>query len=293
MYFHFLRYRHLYYLFSGFLILGSLSALLVFGLRFGIDFTGGSILEVEYRDSRPSNQEIRELLADLHLGEVIVQPTGEKGIIVRTKDLPEDMHQRVLQKLGAKEIRFESIGPVIGQELRRKTYVLIVLATIAIMFYIAFAFRRVSKPVPSWQYGLIAAGVAFLHDVLIPLGAFSLLGKLHGVEISIPIVAALLTVLGYSINDTVVVFDRIRENLARHAGISFEDVIDKSLNQTFTRSLNVSATTAIVLLALLLFGGETLRYFSLALLIGVISGTYSSIFLASPLLATIAGRRKG
>ncbi|KKU86696.1 MAG: protein-export membrane protein SecF [Candidatus Wildermuthbacteria bacterium RIFCSPHIGHO2_01_FULL_47_27] len=292
MFFNFLRYRHIYYLFSGLLILGSIVALAVFGLRFGIDFNGGSVLEIEYQDSRPANQEIQDKLADLNLGEMIVQPIGDRGVMLRMRDLDEDTHQRVLQKLGAKEQRFESIGPVIGRELKKKTQVAIALATAAIMFYIAFAFRKVSRPVPSWQYGLIAAVVAFFHDVLIPLGAFAVLGKYVGAEINIPIIAALLTVLGYSIQDTVVVFDRIRENLLRHRGVSFEDTINFSLNQTFVRSLNVSLTALLVLFAIFFFGGETLKYFSLALIIGIASGTYSSIFLASPLLITWQRRRQ-
>lgn len=286
MSFNFLKYRHIYYIFSGTLILASIAALVVFGLRFGIEFTGGSILEVNYQDSRPSNQEIKEKLSELNLGEIIVQPTGQQGVILRMRDLDEDTHQKVLQKLGAQEQRFESIGPTIGAELKKKTQIAIILATIVIMLYITFAFRRVSRPVPAWKYGVIAAAVAFFHDVLIPIGAFSFLGKFLGAEISIPIIAAFLTVLGYSINDTIVVFDRIRENLLRRTGVSFEDTVNISLNQTFTRSLNVSLTTLLVLFAIFFFGGETLKYFSLALIIGVASGTYSSIFLASPILVS-------
>ncbi len=292
MYFDFLKYRKLYYLFSGILVAGSLTALIVFGLKFGIDFTGGSTLEATYSDSRPSNQEIRDKLAGLQLGDFYVQPSQERGVILRMKNISEDTHQEILKRLGAKEESFESIGPVVGNELRRKTIIAIILATVAIMIYITFAFRRVSKPVSSWQYGLIAALVAFFHDVLIPLGAFAILGWLYNVEISIPIVAAILTVLGYSINDTIVVFDRIRENLWRHSGISFEDTVNKSLNQTFVRSLNVSLATILVLSAIFLFGGEALRYFSLALILGIVAGTYSSIFLASPILVTLVGHKK-
>lgn len=289
----FTKYRRIYYIFSGLLVAGSVAALIIFGLRFGIDFNGGSVLEVEYQDARPYNQEIQDKLADLNLGEIVVQPTGDRGVMLRMRDLDEGMHQQVLQRLGAKEQRFESIGPVIGRELKKKTQIAIALATIAIMLYIAFAFRKVYRPVPSWKYGFIAAAVAFFHDVLIPIGAFSVLGKYVGAEISIPIIAALLTVLGYSIQDTVVVFDRIRENLLKHRGVSFEDTVNLSLNQTFVRSLNVSLTVLLVLFAIFFFGGETLKYFSLALIIGIASGTYSSIFLASPLLVTWQRAKQG
>lgn len=286
MFFNFLRYRHLYYIFSGILVAGSIIALIVFGLNFGIEFKGGSLLEVEYEDFRLSNQEIRDKLKDLNLGEVVIQPTGEQGVLLRMKDIDENTHQQVLGLLGAQELRFESIGPIIGKELKNKTQVAIVVAVVAIMLYITLAFRRISRPIPSFQYGLIAAVVAFFHDVLIPIGVFAALGKLYGAELTIPIIAALLTVLGYSINDTVVVFDRIRENLLRHSGVSFEDTINKSLNQTFVRSLNVSLTTLMVLFAIFFLGGETLKYFSLILMVGIASGTYSSIFLASPILVT-------
>lgn len=288
MYFNFLRYRSLYYLFSGTLIVASILALMFFGLRFGIEFTGGSTLEVEYQDTRPSNSEIRNLVAGLDLGDVVIQPIGEKGVLLRTRPMDEEMHQLLLEKLGAQEVRFESIGPTIGEELKRNTIIAIALATFAIMLYIAFVFRGIARPVPSWQYGIIAALVAFFHDVLIPLGIFAFLGQISGVEISVPIIAAFLTVLSFSINDTVVVFDRIRENLLRHTGVTFEDTVNKSLNQTLVRSLNISLTTLLVLIPLFFFGGETIRYFSLALIIGMVSGTYSSIFLASPLLVTIA-----
>ncbi len=292
MYFNFLRYRAIYYLFSGILIAGSFVALLVFGLRFGIDFTGGSILEVEYKNSRPSVGEIKEQLDGLNLGDFYVQPVGEKAALLRMKDIDESVHQEVLARLGAKEQRFESIGPTIGNELKRKTVIAVALATLAIMLYIAFAFRSVSRPVRSWQYGIIASAVAFFHDVFIPLGVLAFLGNIYGTEISVPIVAAILTVLGYSINDTVVVFDRVRENLSRHSGLSFEDVVNQSLNQTFIRSLNISLTTILILSAILFFGGDTLRTFALVLIVGIASGTYSSIFLASPLLVTLVLRRK-
>jgi preprotein translocase subunit SecF len=221
MSFNFLKYKKIYFIFSGVLILASLSSLIIFGLKPGIDFTGGSILEIEYKTERPSNQEIKETLFDLDLGEVSVQPSGEKGVILRMKDISEDTHQKVLERLKEnyelEELRFELIGPVIGQELKEKTKIVIILSLLAIVLYIAWAFRRISRPIPSWQYG-IASLLALFHDVLIPVGIFSVLGEFQGVQITIPVITALLAVLGYSINNTVVVFDRIRENLLKQAG---------------------------------------------------------------------------
>ena len=266
-----------------------LACLVVFGLNFGIDFTGGSILEIEYQEARPSNQEIKDILADFDLGPIYVQPTGEKGVILRLKDINEKTHQEIIQKLrenkGLEEQRFESIGPVIGQELKQKTKIIIVLSLFAIVLYIAFAFRKIQRPLKSWQYG-IAALVALGHDVLIPVGVLAVLGRFYGLEVSIPIIVALLMVLGYSVNDTVVVFDRLRENLLKGRGGDFEEVVDKSLHQTFTRSISTSLTTIFILAALFFFGGETLKPFALVLIFGIIAGTYSSLFLAPPFLVS-------
>jgi len=285
----FVKYRKIFFVFSGILILGSLVCLGIFGLKPGIDFTGGSILEVEYKTERPSNQIIKDKLADLNLGTIYLQPTGQNGLILRMKDIDENTHQQVLAELKEtgelEERRFESIGPVIGQELKQKTKIVIALALSAIVLYIAFAFRRIQRPLRSWQYGL-ASLIALSHDVLIPVGIFSILGKFYDVEISIPVITALLTVFGYSINNTVVVFDRIRENLLKRQTLSFEETVDKSLNQTLTRCINTSLTTLLVLGAIFFFGGETLKYFSLALILGIAAGTYSSIFLASPILVS-------
>ena len=283
----FLKYSKVYFVFSGILILASAFSLFYFGLKPGIDFTGGSILEVEYENVRPSNQEVRDALAGLDLGEFSVQPTDEKGLILRMKEIQEETHQETivgLREIGSlEELRFESIGPVIGRELRDKTGMVTVLSLAAILLYIAAAFRKLSFPAKSWQYGLVSL-VALLHDALIPLGVFSLLGRFYEIQITIPVVVALLTVLGYSINNTVVVFDRIRENILRKVGKDYQETVDASLNQTLARSINTSLTTLFVLVAIFFFGGETLKYFSLMLILGIVAGTYSSLFLASPLL---------
>lgn len=286
MFFPFLKYRKIYFVFSGLLVLTSVVLLFIFGLKPGIEFTGGSILEVEFLKERPSNQQIREELKDLNLGEIFVQPTGDKGVILKTKGVTEETHGKILDDLGRKnlkELRFQSIGPVIGKELKQKTKTLTILALLSILFYVAFAFRKLSHPRRSWQYGLVAI-IALGHDVLIPMGLFAFLGKFFNVPFTIPIVVALLTIVGYSVNDTVVIFDRIRENLFKRRAENFEEVIDFSLNQTLVRSVNTSLTTLFVLFAIFFFGGETLKYFSLALIVGIAAGTYSSIFLAAPLL---------
>jgi len=295
----FLKYRKFYFIFSGILVVGSLVFLFLFGLKPGIDFTGGSILEVEFQAERPSTKDLREKLNQFDLGEISIQPIGEKGIIIRMKDISEDTHQEIVQKLNEtgelEERRFESIGPTIGRELKEKTKIVIVLALLAIVLYIALAFRRIQRPVSSWQYG-IASLLALFHDVLIPLGIFSVLGKFYVVQITIPVIVALLTVLGYSINNTVVVFDRIRENLlkAPYQNLvgGYEDVVNISLNQTLTRQINTALTTLFVLTAIFFLGGETLKYFALALILGIIAGTYSSIFLASPILVSWLRWRK-
>lgn len=288
----FTRYINYYLLLSGIVLTASVISIVLFGLQLGIDFTGGSILEVEYQGVRPSNQDIQDVLSDLDLGSIHVQPTGEKGVLIRMRDISEDMHQAVSSRLGefAQERRFESIGPVIGEELRDKALIIIVLSLFAIILYVAFAFRRIMHPVKLWNWS-IAALIALLHDTVITLGFLSLIGELQGLQIQIPIVVALLTVIGYSINDTVVVFDRVRENIVRKVGVDFADTIDKSLRQTLSRSLNTSLTTLIVLVALFVFGGATLNNFALTLIVGVIIGTYSSLFVAPMVLIKWVGQR--
>jgi len=296
MFINFLKYRRFFFIFSGFLVGASLLFLIAFGLKLGIEFTGGSIVEVEFKRERPTNPEIQEKLADLNLGELYIQPTGEKGVILRMREISEETYQAILEKLDypqkLEERRFEAIGAVIGRELKERTRVISVLSLVAILLYIALSFRRIQRPISSWQYGLVSV-LALFHDVLIPLGVFSILGKFYEVQITIPVVVALLTVIGYSINNTVVVFDRIRENLTKRVGSTYEETVNYSLNETLTRTFNTSLTTLFVLIAIFFFGGETLRFFALALILGIIFGTYSSVFLASPILVSwLAWRKK-
>lgn len=392
--------RKIWFAFSAVLVSVSLIALLSWGLKFGIDFTGGTLMEFSFKEKTLNSQEIKNALADLDLGEINIQFSGEKNVLLRFKDVDEDTHQKILSALDSaisgedenkndsksgetekesieeseennieedgvegieeskpfsgfikkalaadeevinstedteeteesgievitssgeeinidaesidlsniegeeidlgamigtgrenasiEEKRFNSIGPVIGSELKKSAVWAIVIALIAIVLYIGFAFRKVSFPVSSFKYGIIAT-IALFHDVIITLGVFAVLGHFYGIEIGIPFVAAILAILGYSVNDTIVVFDRTRENLLKSGIDDFEKIVNKSVNETLIRSINTSFTTLIVLAVLYLFGGDTIKYFVVALMVGISAGTYSSIFIASPLLVT-------
>lgn len=261
----------------------------VFGLKQGIDFTGGSLLSVRYESQRPAVMEAEQTLASLELGGMIVQPVGETDMNFRMRTLQESEHQQILALLSEaygeiNELRFDSIGPVIGQELRSKSMTALVIVFFAILLFIGWTFRKVSIPVASWKYGIVTVLAAF-HDVMIPVGVFVFLGKYYGVEVGTPFIAAILTIMGYSINDTIVVFDRVRENLQKTSG-TFVEIVNNSLNQAIVRSINTTFTTILALVAVFLFGGGSIRDFALVLIIGIATGAYSSIFIASPLLVT-------
>lgn len=287
--------------FSAFLVAASVVALLLWGLNFGIDFTGGSLLEVRFANQRPAVSEVNSALEKSDLGSLIVQSVGEDGMILRFQNITEEKHQEVLSKLndlsgislatstasstvvvGVEEMKYDAVGPVLGNELKSKSVRAVIIVLIAIVLFIAWSFRKVSKQIASWKYG-VAAVIALFHDVIITMGVFAVLGHFFNMEINASFVAAILTVLGYSVNDTIVVFDRVRENLPK-SNTDFENTVNNSINQTFGRSINTSLTTIITLLAIVIFGGESVRAFALALTIGIGIGTYSSIFLASPIL---------
>lgn len=286
-----ISHKYIFLTISGILVLGSILAIVFWGLKLGIDYTGGSLLEVEFAEQRPAAEEIRKILEGFGLGGAVIQLTGEKEVILRFKEIEESTHQTLLNSLpGAQEKRFDSIGPVIGKELKQKSVIALLLSLAAIVLYIAFAFRKVSEPVSSWKYGAVAI-VALVHDVAIPTGIFSLLGHFKGVEIDTLFITALLTILGFSVHDTIVVFDRIRENLHKlKSAEAFEITVNRSVNETITRSINTSFTVILVLAMVIFFGGETVKFFALALILGIVFGTYSSIFVAAPLLV-IWGKR--
>jgi preprotein translocase subunit SecF len=279
---------------SATLVVLSLISLFTFGLEIGIDFKGGALMEVEYTGERPPQEQLNEKLEGLELGSVLVQPTGERGYIIKSRDLTEEEHSKVLTTLsndGVNELEeksFNSIGPSVGRELTRKAVVAIILVSLAIIFFIAFAFRGVSKPVSSWRYGFIAI-VTLLHDVIIPIGIFTVLSHFYGLEVDTLFVVAILTILGLSVSDTIVIFDRVRENLNDEdkSKMKFPEVVGLSLEQSFARSLSTSLTVLLVLLALIFFGPESTQYFALMLGAGMFFGTYSSLFVASPLLVLV------
>lgn len=286
-----IRYKHIFLIFSGVLVLASIIALSVWGLRLGIDFTGGSLLEVEFADARPPAEAVRGAFDFLNLGTLMVQPAEDRGLILRFRDVNEETHQKILSELAAQspdgsitEKRFDAIGPTIGRELRDRAIGAILLASAAIVVYIAWAFRHISKPVASWKYG-VAAIAALIHDITIPAGAFAVLGRFRGVEIDVLFITALLTVLGFSVHDTIVVFDRIRENLRTLKKLEpYAETVNRSINESFARSILTSFTVLLVLAVIFFFGGSSTRFFTLTLIIGITAGTYSSIFVASPLL---------
>ena len=323
--------RKIFFFISGLLVILSVLAIIFFGLKPGIDFTGGSILEIEYvansntnkttspvatttnavfaDDSRistdttsststivsidvevakPSSEEIKEAVESTGASGVLVQQTGKNGYIIRTKSITEDERREIISALvfdgeyKMEEKRFNSIGPVIGKELRSKAWIAIATVIIAIILFIAYVFRHVGERVSSWRYGVIAI-IALVHDILIPTGFVALLG----LEVDSLFVIALLAILGLSVNDTIVVFDRVRENLKLGISRNFSETVGKSLNQTYVRSINTSITTLFVVLTLFFLGPETIKDFALVLALGLIAGTYSSIFLASPLLVEV------
>ncbi len=290
--------RKIFYAFSIILTVVSFVALLAWGLKPGIDFTGGTLVRVSYSGTRPDQSSVATALSPIDPA-VSVRPstdskTGKEEFIVRMKAIDQNEKGLILNALGANTTAsssvvvesFDSIGPVLGAEALRKALLSIVLVILAIVLYITFAFRKVSEPVSSWKYGL-AAIVALAHDIVIPLGAFSFLGHFAGYEVDTLFVTALLVVLGFSVHDTIVVFDRVRENLHLSPGReSFSDTVGKSVGQTFTRSINTSLTTIIALVVLYIFGGSSTQHFTLALIIGIAAGTYSSVFIGSPLLVT-------
>ncbi len=265
----------------------ALLALGTYGLNFGIDFTGGSVMQISAPGT--SVDALRNVITAHGFESVIQQGEGDT-YFVRLAPITEEQHQAALAAVRtiveeATEIRFDTVGPVIGDELKRSSVSASVLMLVLIMVYVAWAFRKVTHPVASWKYGVITMVAAF-HDVMIPLGVFAVLGRVLGYQVDLPFVAAMLTVLGYSINDTIVVLDRTRENLLRHrhSDASFSDIVNRSVMETIARSLNTTFSSFLPLLAVFLVGGETTRPFVLALMIGLVSGAYSSIFVASPLL---------
>ena len=280
-----------FFILPGLLSLAAVIVLGLWGLRPGIDLAGGSLLQITYQETRPPVQQVQQITEPLELGEVRVQPADQSSYILRTRALSNDEHTQLTTVLGGlgsmKEDQVTTIGPTIGAELLQKAWIAIALVVLCTIIFIAWAFRGVSKPVQSWKYGIVAI-VTLLHDILVPAGLFAVLGRFVGAEVDALFIVALLTILGISINDTIVVFDRIRENLRinedKGKREEFEEVVGRSITQTIARSINTSLTVVIVLAALYFLGPVVTKNFALTLIVGMIAGTYSSIFLAAPLL---------
>lgn len=279
--------RNIFFTISIIAILVCIFGIVKFGLKYGIDFKGGTSMSIEF-EKRPDNTAIKEKLSTLNLGEITVSPVDSNGVLIRLKDIDEPTRQKLLSELKSnfgnfEEKQFDSIGPVMGKEMQRRSEMAILAVILAIVLYITFAFRKVSKPVSSIVYG-VATIIALLHDVIIPIGVFAFLGHFYNIEIGLLFITALLTVLGFSVHDTIVVFDRIRENLMRRGQTDFEQTINSSVNETLRRSINTSLTVLLTLFTVYILGGQSTKDFALALIIGIFAGTYSSIFIASPLL---------
>jgi preprotein translocase subunit SecF len=284
--------RKYMYVFSGILLVLAVVFLAKWGLRLGLDFKGGTLMEIAFvKDPAPQAADIENAVKDLDLRSLTVQATGKSGVIIRYLASDDATNGKVLGQLqgldpGLTLLRTDFIGASVSSQLKTSAFWGILFSVLGIAAYIAFAFRGVSRPIGSWEYGF-GAVVALIHDILITVGVFSLLGHFYNVEVGVPFVAALLTILGYSVNDTIVVYDRVRENLLRvKSKAGFEDTVNRSVNETMARSINTSMTVIIVLIAIVLFGGASIKWFAVALLIGVTFGTYSSIFVASALLVS-------
>lgn len=283
--------KNIYFLISLIVIIPGLVSLFIFGLRLSIEFTGGSRLTLVYPKTVDQKlvQDIRSTFEEAKVEVSSISP-AKTSVIVRTAPMTQKQDIQITDALREKtgqftQADFDTVGPVIGQETTNKAVLAVLFASILIVIYIAMSFRKVPRPASSWRFGVCAI-LAVLHDALVLIGIFSLLGHFLHVEVDSLFITAVLTVIGFSVHDTIVVFDRIRENLLKTSGIPFPQLVNNSILQTITRSLNTSLTAIIVLVTLLIFGGESVRWFVVALLIGIISGTYSSIFNAAPLLVT-------
>jgi preprotein translocase subunit SecF len=289
------RYRVFLFWLTGIMLALAIAAIASFGLPLGIDFTGGSLMQVNYPNGRPAVTEIQKQLKNVSLGEVSVRESGENAVVIRSRTLSPEEHIAALTALAAHasttELAYTSVGPSLGGQFANKALWALLAVALAITLYVAFAFRKVSHPVPSWIYGVIVI-LMLVHDLIIPAGFYAILSHYTGASVDALFVTALLALLGYSVNDTIVVFDRIREHLAHNDKTNtketFEMTIGKSISETLTRSINTSLTVVLALIALVFFGAAATRDFAFVMLAGVIAGTYSSVLVAAPLLIPLA-----
>ena len=293
-----IKHKNLFFGLTALIVVLALVSTFMFGLHLGIDFTGGTLVEVGYDGTRPAQSALESTLTDAGFKSFSLRESGSNGYTLRAASITNEQRGNLAaifsyQGGTAHVDQLTEIGPTIGKELRNKSWIALGLVLLCILLFIAFAFRKVSKPVSSWVYGLIAL-ITLVHDVIVPVGFFALLGYLTGAQVDTLFVTAVLTVLGFSIHDTIVVFDRVRENLRvnqeHNRREDFDMTAGRSLSQTFVRSINTSLTVLITLLALYFLGPVSTKVFALTLLVGIIAGTYSSIFLATPLLVLWAKR---
>lgn len=281
--------KYFYFALSLLVLVPGIISLVLFGLNLSIDFTGGTRLTLAFPKKAEQQAKIKiQNILNLEKVHVSTIETSNHLVFVRASLMDQKQNSKFIESLskefkGIKETEFETIGPTIGQETTANAVKAVLIASILIVLYITWSFRKVPKPVSSFKFGICAI-LALLHDVLVVVGIFSILGHFFKIEIDSLFVTAVLTIIGFSVHDTIVVFDRIRENLKRMIGAPFKQIVNESILQTLDRSLNTSLTVILVLFSLLLFGGESIRWFIVALLMGIVTGTYSSIFVASPLL---------
>ncbi|MDB5188538.1 MAG: protein-export rane protein SecF, preprotein translocase subunit SecF [Candidatus Nomurabacteria bacterium] len=290
-----IKFKTLFISISVFFVTAAIVSLIIFGLPLGIDFKGGSALEVQYSGPRPTVSAVTTAVTNAGFTNALVQPVGSNGLMIETQTLSDAQRAAVLAAASleqpATQTSFTSIGPSVGTELKHKAIASIILVLIAIILFVAYAFRKVSQPVSSWKYGF-AVIIALVHDLIIPTGVFALLGHFYGAQVDTLFIVALLTTLGLSVADTIVVFDRIREHLNGSKSTSFPKLVGESLSETFVRSINTSLVVLVMVLSLAFFGPATTKLFAITLAVGMFFGTYSSIFLASPLLVVMEQGRK-
>lgn len=291
------KHRIIFYIISALITLAALISIWKPGFHLGIDFVGGSIVEVSYPGERPEKTLVEKSVTDAGFSNVLIQSVGTDRYVVRSKDLQESQKVTLLKALSLndtaplKEGRSSVVGPVVGNELKQKAYIAISVVLLLIVLFVTFAFRKVSEPVPSWKYGL-ATILALAHDVIVPAGAFIVFAYYRGGDIDMLFVSALLAILGFSVHDTIVVFDRVREHLRinKERGVrneSFEHTVGKSISETYGRSINTSLTIFVVLVVLYIYGPISTQNFTFTLIAGIIAGTYSSICIAAPFLVTL------
>ena len=290
-----INHRKFFFWLTGLILAAAVGAILVWGLPLGIDFTGGSLMEVSYANARPALSAIQTQVATVPLGAVSVRAVGDNDISIRMRTMTPAEHTSVLAALSAQasttELSYTSVGPALGSQFTNKALWAIFAVILVIVFYIAFAFRKVSRPVPGWGYGITVVAMLVI-DIIVPTGFYAAYCHFTGAEVDSLFIVALLSLLGYCVNDVIVIFDRIREHLAKNSRENnkepFEETIGKSISETMNRSINTALTVVLALIALIVFGAESTRNFALVMLVGVAAGTFSSIARSAPLLIPIA-----